>query len=127
MRKKFLFVVVMFFIVSINSFAQEQNFTLVNETDFVVSYVYISPASSDEWGDDILTVDVLGAGDECDVYFNGHDGCAWDIKAVASDGSSAVWSGIDLCEYYVITLTMTDDGPVALMEQIKQKFKSQSC
>lgn len=115
MRKAF-FAVALFLIIGITSFGQEQNFTIVNGTDFVISYVYISPASSDQWGDDILTVDVLGAGDECDVYFEGHDECAWDIKAVAADGSSAVWSGIDLCEYYVITLTMTDDGPVALME-----------
>ena len=114
--KKTLFAVALFFVVIGSSFAQEQNFTLVNGTDFVISYVYISPASSDQWGDDILTVDVLGSGDQCDIYFEGHNECAWDIKAVAADGSSAVWSGIDLCEYYTITLTMTDDGPYAVME-----------
>ena len=114
--KKTIFAVLLFLIVGINSFAQEQNFTLVNGTDFVISYVYISPAASDQWGDDVLTVDVLGAGDQCDIYFEGYDDCGWDIKAVADDGSSAVWSNIDLCEYYTITLTMTDDGPYAVME-----------
>lgn len=114
--KKLILVAVLFLFVGINSFAQEQNFTLVNGCDFVISYVYISPAASDEWGDDVLTVDVLGSGDECDVYFEGQDECLWDIKAVADDGSSAVWSGVDLCEYYVITLAMGDDGPVAYME-----------
>ena len=115
MKKAFL-AVALFLVLGMSSFAQEQNFTLVNGTDFVISYVYISPSSSENWGEDVLSVDVLGAGDECDVYFEGHDECAWDIKAIADDGSSAVWTGIDLCEYYYITLTMTDDGPVALME-----------
>jgi len=114
--KKLLFVAALFSIFSINSFAQVQDFTLVNGTEFVISYVYISPSASENWGDDVLTVDVLGSGDECDISFDGHDECAWDIKAVAADGSSAVWSGIDLCEYYVITLAMGDDGPVAYME-----------
>jgi hypothetical protein len=114
--KKFLMAVAVFLFVVSSSFSQEQNFTLVNGTDFVISYVYISPASQATWGEDVLTVDVLGAGDECDIYFEGYEDCGWDIKAVAADGSSAVWSNIDLCEYYVITLTMTDDGPYAIME-----------
>jgi hypothetical protein len=114
--KKSIVAAVLFLIVGISSFAQEQNFTLVNGCDFVISYVYISPASSEDWGEDVLTVDVLGSGEECDIYFEGYDDCRWDIKAVADDGSSAIWTGIDLCEYFVITLTMTDDGPYALME-----------
>ena len=114
--KKFLFVVTFFVLISATTFGQEQNFTLVNGTDFVISYVYISPSAQNTWGEDVLTVDVLGAGDSCDIYFEGYEDCGWDIKAVAADGSSAVWSGIDLCEYYTITLTMTDDGPYAVME-----------
>lgn len=114
--KKTLLAVALFFAIALSSFGQAQDFTLVNGTDFVISYVYISPASSDQWGDDILTVDVLGSQDECEISFEGHDECAWDIKAVAADGSEAVWSGIDLCEYWVITLAMGDDGPVAYME-----------
>lgn len=114
--KKALFTLALFFAVVGSSFAQEQNFTLVNGTDFVISYVYISPSSQESWGEDVLTVDVLGAGESTDIYFEGYDDCGWDIKAVAADGSEAVWSGIDLCEYYTITLTMTDDGPYAVME-----------
>lgn len=114
MKKTFF--VILFLVFGISSFAQVQNFTLVNGTEFVISYVYISPAASDHWGEDVLTVDVLGAGEECDISFEGYEDCGWDIKAIAADGSEAVWSNIDLCEYYVITLAMGEDGPVAYME-----------
>lgn len=114
--KKLTVAILFFLFFGIANYAQEQNFTLVNGTDFVISYVYISPTDAYEWGEDVLTVDVLGAEDECVIYFDDYDECYWDIKAVAADGSEAVWTALDLCEYYVITLAMTEDGPVAYME-----------
>ncbi len=114
--KRIIMVAALFLVLGLSVNAQEQNFSLVNGTDFVISYVYISPSAAETWGEDILTVDVLGSGEQCDISFANHDECYWDIKAVAADGSEAVWSGIDLCESYVITLTMTADGPVAEIE-----------
>lgn len=115
MKKSFI-VGLFFLIAGLSINAQQQNFSLVNGTEFVISYVYLSPSETDTWGEDILTVDVLGASEQCDVSFEGHDQCYWDLKAVAADGSEAVWSGLDLCEAYVITLMMTADGPVATIE-----------
>ena len=114
--RKALLVLAFILASSFSTFAQEQNFTLVNGCDFIITHVYISPASSDNWGEDVLTLDVLGTDEEFDITFEGYEDCGWDIKAIAEDESSAVWTNIDLCEYFTITLTMTEEGPVALME-----------
>ena len=115
MKKAFL-VLALFFVFNISSIAQNQDFTLVNGTDFIISYVYITPASAEDWGEDVLSVDVLGTDEECDISIEGYEECKWDIQAYAEDGSYATWTNIDLCEYYKITLTMKDDGPYAIME-----------
>lgn len=114
--KKSIFGFALFLLLTVSSFAQVQDFTLINGCDFVISYVYISPSSETNWGEDVLTVDVLGSGEECEIEFSGHEECLWDIKAVADDGSEAVWTGIDLCEYFSIKLTMTEDGPYAVFD-----------
>lgn len=114
--KKIFFAVVLMIAFGFSSFAQQQNFTLVNGCDFIITHVYITPTQANEWGEDVLTVDVLAPDEECDISFTGYSECGWDIQAYAEDGSYATWTNIDLCQYYVITLTMTDDGPYAIME-----------
>lgn len=106
MKKQFLFLfaAAMIFI-SINTFAQIQDFTLVNDTGVTIHHVYITQHNSDTWGEDIMGTDVFMDGDETDISFQSiEDVCLWDLKIDDADGNAITWYNIDLCEYYTVTL-----------------------
>ena len=83
-----------------------QDFTLVNKTGYVLDQVYVSPANSNDWEEDVLGQDTMGDGDVVPIHFSRNaTGCEWDLKVVyADDDSSAVWSNIDLCSVSKITI-----------------------
>jgi hypothetical protein len=81
-----------------SAFADERDFTLHNNSSVDIYYVYVSPSSSNFWGDDVLSEDVLPSGDEVDITFDDpRTTCVWDIKAVAHDGSVGYIYKVDLC------------------------------
>ena len=45
------------------AFAEDLQFTLINNASQPLTNLYISLPEADEWGDDILGVDVLGVGE----------------------------------------------------------------
>ncbi|MDO9441390.1 MAG: hypothetical protein Q7T73_10915 [Beijerinckiaceae bacterium] len=83
-----------------------QDFVLVNKTGYDISAVYVSPAKTDDWEDDVLGEDELEDGDETLIRFGRREkSCMWDLKVVYSeDDSSAYWKGIDLCKVSTITI-----------------------
>jgi hypothetical protein len=84
----------------------KQDFKLVNKTGYELKALYVSPAKSDDWEDDILGQDTLADGAAVNVHFNPKvHTCAWDLKVVYSDDdSSAVWQKVDLCSIETITI-----------------------
>src|SRR5665213_2176632 len=76
-----------------------QDFTLNNRTGYEIKEVYVSPASASDWESDVLGTGTLGNGNGANIHFNAKTAtCNWDLKVVyTDDGSSAVWSGINLC------------------------------
>jgi hypothetical protein len=53
--------------------------------------LYVSPASSDNWGQDVLGTDILRGGYFTRINFPGqtpNSPCMWDIKVVYADGTS---------------------------------------
>ena len=50
--------------------AGQQDFTLYNETGVDIYQLYVSPASTDQWEEDVLGVDVLEDGDAVDISFD---------------------------------------------------------
>jgi hypothetical protein len=117
MKKIFQLTVVVFFLFSLQSaFAQAlQDFLLVNKTKVIIDKVFISPNHVDEWGEDILGVDVLENDQECKVSFHPkEDVCYWDLRIEDSDGNAIIWEAIDLCKWAKITLFW--DGEKATAE-----------
>lgn len=98
------------FLVVVASVAQaqqaRQDFTLVNRTGFDISEVYVSPAKTDDWEEDVLGDDELENGKSTTIRFNRSTRtCIWDLKVVYSDDdSSAVWNNIDLCKISKVTI-----------------------
>ena len=96
-----------FFALTSLAFADaRQDFTLVNETGYELSELYISPSKANDWEEDVLGDDSLDDGDSKTIHFrNSGKTCMWDIKVVyAEDDSSTYWNDIDLCKISKVTL-----------------------
>ena len=88
------------------AWAAPQDFTLVNNSGHTVVTLNVSPTAEDEWGPDILGVEVLANGESAEVSFDpDEDHCRYDIRATYDDGDTGDWRNINLCETTTITLT----------------------
>ena len=87
------------------SIAGEADFTLVNQTGYTISEVYIAPAKSRKWGKDRLGDGELANGRSKLFKFSDSANCVQDIQVVfADDGSEVIWEDLDLCEINKLTL-----------------------
>lgn len=85
--------------------AADQTFTLVNRTGLTLTEVYVSPATSDEWGENGLGQGVLEKNDRIKIRFNrAEKACDWDLKVLDSTGASAEWTDFDLCQTSTILI-----------------------
>ena len=85
--------------------AGEQDFKLINKTGYQIDEVYVGPVSSDDWGDDIMGKGSLADSSTVAISFNAPSNvCKWDMKVKYSDGDTAQWTNINLCNISTITL-----------------------
>lgn len=99
------------------SYAGDQDFVLVNNTGVDINNLYVSPANSDKWGDDILGEDALPDGQSATVTFSHEaDECVWDFMVKDEQGTGIQWTDIDLCKYSKITLHIEDGKAIATFE-----------
>ena len=99
------------------AYAGEQDFTLVNATGVEIAELYISPASADDWQEDVLTTDTLPDGEAVNVNFSREENAdLWDIKIVDGEGTSVEWSRMKLTEISKVVLAIEDGEPVATFE-----------
>lgn len=74
------------------------NFTVRNESRVAVTHVSVSPSAANTWGEDLLRRNVVPPGENAQVTFNrGQNGCSWDVKVRAGNGSEHVIGNADLC------------------------------
>lgn len=87
------------------AFAQDVSYELVNETGLTLMEFYSSPASSGEWGDDILGSEVVAPDESGTVTLTGTEGeCAFDFRSVFEDGTELVETH-DICDMASYTLS----------------------
>ena len=85
--------------------AQDVSYDLVNDTGLTLMEFYSSPASSGEWGGDILGANVIAPGESGTVSISDPAGeCAYDFRSVFEDGSELVETH-DICSMASYTLT----------------------
>ena len=85
--------------------AENLDFSLLNRTGYVISEVYVSSASSNDWEEDVMGSDVLANNESVDIEFEqGSKGCQWDMKVVYDDGEEAVWENLNLCSTSKVSL-----------------------
>lgn len=85
--------------------AENLDFSLVNKTGYVISEVYVSSASTNDWEEDVMGRDVLANNESVDIEFTkGSKGCKWDLKVIYDDGEEAVWDSLNLCATSQVSL-----------------------
>ena len=92
----------------------ELDFTLVNKTGVDIYKVYISPSEQDDWGKDVLDIDVLEDGESVELEFDEEEEAElWDLKVEDEDGTAIIWERLDLTEITSCTLKIVEGKPVA--------------
>lgn len=105
MRLSFAALALLFSVVSSPAFASDEELRVTNRTGYTISEIYISPAKSDNWEEDVMGEDTLEPNKFVDIDFSkSEDTCKWDLKAVYDDETTAVWRNVNLCEVSAITL-----------------------
>lgn len=86
--------------------ANDVEFTLVNDSSYILTYFYASPSSDDSWGDDLLDeVGILEPGYEGTVFIgDGSDECIYDFRFETAEGPELEVAEIDICELESYTL-----------------------
>jgi len=93
------------------------DFTLVNRAGLTIMEVYLSPTSSDEWGEDVMGKDVLANREKVDIVFSSAETeCNWDLKVVDEDDDSIEWTKLNLCTASEITLMYEGKKPTAIIK-----------
>ena len=91
------------------AFAGDQDFTAVNKTGVEIHKLYVSPHSSDDWGEDILGKDTLDDGESVDIKFHRSEKAAhWDLRIEDEKGNSLTWENLNLMEISKVTLHYKD-------------------
>jgi hypothetical protein len=97
--------------------AGAQDFTVNNATGVDVYELYVSPASSDDWQEDVLGVDVLEDGDSVEISFDrDEDAAYWDLMVVDSEGDNIQWYRLKLTEISEVTLRIRNGKAIAEVE-----------
>ena len=83
-------------------------FTVVNNTSFAISELYVGPSASDNWGSNFLDGQVMSPTQTATVTLFSYDGttCLYDVAVVGTEGQKGVMYRFDLCN--LNTLTFSD-------------------
>jgi hypothetical protein len=83
----------------------KQDFVLHNETGVEIHELYVSPNSSNKWGDDVLGRDTLPAGESVKVAFDDQGkSVKWDLKVADGNKHTIEWENLDLSKISEVTL-----------------------
>jgi hypothetical protein len=96
--------------------AEDWDFVLVNNTGKPIKAVEISPGGAGTWiankvDPEMKRESVTAAGKRMTVHFDKGAGCKYDIKATFADDTSAIWSGINVCDNAYVTVNYANGTP----------------
>jgi len=114
MLKKSLFLLLLVaglsLISSKKSSAQALTFDVVNNTGVTLVDVYVTPAETENWGQDILPNNLFEDGSTITVNIPAEYGttCMFDMKITDGNGGHITFTGIDACK--LVTLQINGDA-----------------
>jgi hypothetical protein len=112
MKRKSLAAAFLFVLLAAScAFAGAQDFVLINKTGVEIYAVYIAPSDSEDWEEDVLSVDTLPSGKSVKINFApGTDVEYWDIRVEDSEGDALEWYEFNLLRISRITLLKNGDA-----------------
>lgn len=83
---------------------------ITNKTGYTIMYMYVSPAKSDSWEEDVLGDDVLPSGKTQRVNLTGYKSPMFDIRLVDEDGDKYTFWGVNVStDDITVTIGDLDD------------------
>ena len=90
---------------AVPALAEDLVFSLINDSSANLQELFVSASAADSWGEDILGMDVLAAGENGDVTItDGMETCSYDLRFVMDNGNTIEGSA-DLCTTNEFTIT----------------------
>lgn len=87
------------------AFAGAQDFVLHNDTGVEIHELYVSPADTDNWEENLIEGQTIPGDGSCTVSFDpSHEAQMWDIMVKDSEGNGLYWRDVDLIQATEITL-----------------------
>lgn len=114
MKKNFLFAVIVIAMISLfsanKSNAQALTYDVINNTGFTLVDIFVTPAESNNWGNDILPNSLFENGSTVTVTIPADYGetCMFDMKITDEAGNYVVFHNIDACK--LLKLQINGDG-----------------
>lgn len=87
--------------------ARDYYVDITNRTGYTILYMYISPAESSSWEEDVLGNDVLRDGETKRVTLRGYRSPIFDIRLVDTDGDSYTFWNVDVSRRDIV-VTLAD-------------------
>jgi hypothetical protein len=96
--------------------AEDWDIVLVNNTGKPIKSIEISAGGAGTWiankvDPEVKRAGTTGVGKRMTVHFDKGTGCKYDVKATFADDSSAVWSGINVCDNAYVTINYANGMP----------------
>jgi hypothetical protein len=91
----------------------EREMTIENRSDKLINEVYVSPSSTDQWGEDRLGEATLEPGGALRIRLGRTRDCSFDVQVVYEDASREERVGQDVCR----SRRLTFDGSAATMRR----------
>lgn len=117
MRKTLIVAAVAVAAMAAPALAEDWDFVLINSTGKLIKTVEISPAGAAKWQankveEDMAKSDGIKVGARMTLHFDKPESqCRFDVKGTFDDGSSAVWSNINVCDNAYVTLKYANGAP----------------
>ena len=93
------------------------DFELVNGTGYAIKEIYISPATVDNWQQNLLSEPMADGASGQITFDPDADAENWDMKIVwVDEGDDVVWQGLDLTQISKLTLRYNADSDETSVE-----------
>ena len=79
---------------------------ITNRTGYTIMYMYVSPAKSESWEEDVLGDETMSNGETRRVNLTGYKSPMFDIRLVDEDGDKYTFWNVDVSK---VDLTVTLD------------------
>lgn len=102
-----LSIVVVLFGLNATAVASDYYVDITNRTGYTILYMYVSPAKTTSWEEDVLGNDTLPSGQTFRVNLTGYTSPMFDIQLVDTDGDSYTFWNVDVSQRDIV-VTLDD-------------------